>query len=173
MQMRKVLKGLALVVLLFAAAPVLAQKFGHINSQELLLAMPERAVAEKAVQDYAKELESQLMAMESEWKSKVADFQTKEATMTPLIKQTKMKEIQDLETRIRTFQETAEEELANKQNEVLQPMLEKAKQAIEDVAKENKFTYIFDTSQGSVLFSPDGDNVLPLVKKKLGIVTAP
>lgn len=167
-------RNLILLLLVLAGTafmPAMAQKFGHVNSQELLLAMPERTTIEKTIEGYAKELESQLKAMEAEWQGKVNDYQTKEATMTPLIKQTKAKEIQDLETRIRTFQQTAQEDLGQKEQELLQPMIEKAKKAIEDVAKENKFTYIFDSSQGSLLYMPESDNVLPLVKKKLGITT--
>jgi len=166
--MKKVL-GITMISLMLAASSVNAQKIGHINSQELLLAMPERAQAEKDVQAYAKQLESQLTAMSEEYKTKVADYQSKEATMTETIKKTKVKEITDLETRIKEFQETAQTDLQNKEGELLKPLIEKAKKAIEDVGKENGYTYVLDASQGTLLVKPDGSDIMPLVKKKMGI----
>ncbi len=146
-----------------------SKKFGHINSNDLLLLMPERKEAETKIQEEAKKLEQQLSTMTAEYQTKVGDYQTNSATMTDLIKETKGKEIQDLEKRIQDFQQNAQESLQKKEQELLKPIIEKAKKAIEDVAKEDGYGYVFDTSAGSVLVSPDGDNVMPLVKKKLGL----
>jgi outer membrane protein len=146
-----------------------AQKFGHVDSNELLLAMPERKTAETTIQSFAKELESQLQTMNAEWESKVQDYQSKEKMMSESIKKAKVKEITDLENRIKEFQSTAQEDLQAKENELLQPMIEKAKLAISDVAKENKYTYVFDSGAGMLLYSPESDDILPLVKKKMGI----
>jgi outer membrane protein len=146
-----------------------AQKFGHIDSNQLLTLMPERKAAETAVQNYAKELESQLQAMSQEWESKVAVYQKDEKAMSDLMKKTRVKEITDLEGRIKDFQQTAQEDLQDKESELLKPMIDKAKKAIEEVAKENKFNYIFDSSMGVLLYFPESDDVMPLVKKKLNI----
>lgn len=143
-----------------------AQKLGHINSNELLMAMPERTKIQKDLEDYAKQLQSQLQTMEAEWQSKVQDFKAKEGQMTELIRNTKVKEITDLEQRIQDFQETAQKDLQNKEGELLQPLIDKAKKAIEDVAKENGFTYILDSSVGVLLYTA-GEDILPLVKKSL------
>lgn len=151
-------------------------KFGHIDSQTLLEAMPEKAAADKTLQDFAAQLESQLKTMSGEWDSKVQDYQANEAVMSDIIKQTKAEEIQMLEQRIQTFQQNAQQSLAAKEGEVYQPILDKAKKAIEEVAVENGFTYVFDKSAGSLLYQPEGDDILALVKKKLGIpetTTAP
>jgi len=51
----------------------------------------------------------------------------------------------------------------------LQPIIDKAKKAIDDVAKDGNYTLILDSSVGVVLYSIDGDDILPAVKKKLGI----
>jgi outer membrane protein len=143
-----------------------AQKLGHINSNELLMAMPERTKIQKDLEDYAKQLQSQLQTMEAEWQGKVQDFKAKEGQMTELIRNTKVKEITDLEQRIQDFQETAQKDLQNKEGELLQPLIDKAKKAIEDVAKENGFTYILDSSVGVLLYTA-GEDILPLVKKSL------
>ena len=142
-------------------------KFGYIDSQELLLLMPERKIAETEVQKFAKSLESQLGSMTAEYQESVQEYQANEATYTDLVKQDKVAEITGLEQRIQTFQQNAQQSLQTKEQELLEPILSKARQAIEDVAAEGNFTYIFDKSQGSVLYAKESENVLGLVKKKL------
>jgi outer membrane protein len=146
-----------------------APKFGHIDSNALLLLMPERKTAETNIQSYAKQLEGQLQAMTQEWEGKVADYQKEEKSLSDLMRKTKVKEITDLENRIKDFQQTAQEDLQKKEGELLQPMIDKAKKAIEEVAKENKYTYVFDSSMGLLLYSPESDDIMPLVKKKMNI----
>ena len=145
------------------------QKLGHIDSDSLLQMMPERAAAEKAIEDRAKELQATLQAMGSEYETKLTDYQTNAATMSDLIRQTKEKELLDIQTRIQNFQQSADEDLQETRIKELEPVLEKARQAIKDVANENGYTYVFDSSVGVVLHYPDGDDILPLVKKKLGL----
>ena len=64
---------------------------------------------------------------------------------------------------------TAQESLAKKENEILKPIIDKAKKAINDVAKEKGYDYILDTGLGMVLYASDSEDILPLVKKKLGL----
>ena len=152
-----------------AASAQKAQKIGHINSNELMAAMPERAEVQKELEEYANQLKLQLEAMRKEYETKIAEFQSKQDVMTDVIKKTKVKEITDLETRIGEFQQTAEADLQKKEQDLLQPIIDKAKQAINDVAKEGGYKYILDTSVGIVLYSVEEDDILPLVKKKLAI----
>ncbi len=157
-----------LVLLSFLTLNSIAQnKFGYIDSQELLLLMPERKTAENAVQEFAKSLEAQLGSMTAEYQERVQEYQANEATFSDLVKQDKVAEITGLEQRIQTFQQNAQQSLQEKEQELLEPILSKARQAIEDVATEGGFTYIFDKSQGSILYAKDSENVLGLVKKKL------
>jgi outer membrane protein len=144
-------------------------KFGHIDSQALLEAMPEKAAADKKLEEFAATLEKQLGAMSSEWESKVQDYRANEAVMSDIIAQTKAEEIQNLEQRIQAFQQNAQQRLAKEEASVYQPILDKAKASIEKVAEENGFTYVFDTSSGSLLYQPESDDILPLVKADLGI----
>ena len=142
-------------------------KFGYIVSEELLLLMPERKTAENAVQEFAKSLEAQLGSMTAEYQERVQEYQANEATYSDLVKQDKVAEITGLEQRIQTFQQNAQQSLQAKEQELLEPILSKARKAIDDVATEGGFTYIFDKSQGSILYAKDSENILGLVKKKL------
>ena len=91
-----------------------APKIGHINSNDLLTAMPERATVQKELEEHANQLRATLDAMRKEYETKVAEFQSKQDVMTDIIKQTKIKEITDLEKRITEFQQTAESDLQKK-----------------------------------------------------------
>jgi len=144
-------------------------KFGYIDSSELLSLMPEKKKAEGELQTFAKSLESQLGAMQAEYQASVQDYQANEATYDDLVKQDKISEITNLEQRIQAFQQNAQNALQKKEQELLEPILAKARKAIEDVAKEGKFTYIFDSSMGSILYADENENVMLLVKKKLGL----
>jgi outer membrane protein len=144
-------------------------KFGHIDSQALLEAMPEKAAADKKLEEFAATLEKQLGAMSSEWEAKVQDYRANEAVMSDIIAQTKAEEIQNLEQRIQAFQQNAQQRLAKEEGNVYQPILDKAKASIEKVSEENGYSYVFDTSSGSLLYQPESDDILPLVKADLGI----
>ena len=146
-----------------------AQKFGHINSQELLSLMPERTTAETSLQDYAKGLESQLMSMQTEYQSMVENYQNNEESYDDLTKQDKIAEIQGLEQRLTTFQQSAQASLQKKEQELLQPILEKAQNAIDVVAEKGKYTYILDSSSGFILYSKDSEDILEKVKLALKI----
>jgi outer membrane protein len=157
-----------LAILSFLAFNSIAQnKFGYIDSQELLQLMPERKTAESEVQNFAKSLEAQLGSMTAEYQQSLQEYQANEATYTDLVKQDKEAEIIGLQERIQTFQQNAQQSLQEKEQKVLEPIYAKARKAIENVAKEGGFTYIFDKSQGSILYAKDSENVLGLVKKKL------
>lgn len=164
------MKNLILIAATLLTTAVFGQKLGHINSNDLLLAMPERTAVEDNIKKYAQSLESQLATMTKEYQAKVQNYQASEATMTEAIKQDKIKEITNLEERIGEFQQTAQQDLQKKEETLLKPIIDKARKAIEEVAKENSYTYIFDSGLGVLLYKKDSDNILPLVKKKLGLL---
>jgi outer membrane protein len=160
-----------IIALLISGFCVNAQtlKFGHINSTLLVSMMPEAKSADSSLEKINKDVESQLKTMYAEYQAKAEDYQKTEATLSELVKQAKQKELTDLEQRIRDFQQTAQESFQKKKEALYQPIFKKASDAIHDVAKENAFSYIFDSSLGVLLYAPDGDDVLDLVKKKLNI----
>jgi len=159
----------ALTLVIATSVSAQTQKFGHIDSDALMALMPEKSKAEKEMEAFAKEFQAALEAMAKEYESKVADYQSKEKEMTALVKQTKVKEITDLERRIQEFQGQAQGEIQKKEQELLAPIIEKARKAIDAVATEKGYTYIFDNSSGVLLFAKDSENILAEVKTKLGL----
>lgn len=171
--MRKLAKLLFAVVLTMGVSfGVNAQsvKIGHVDSAAIMEMLPERAKLEQDLQTYAAELQTEIQAMYAEYQNKVQDYQANEATMSNLIRQSKQKEILDLETRIQEFQGSADLALQNKQLELITPLIEKVQNAVNVVGKEKGFTYILDKSAGAVVFI--GDNAIDItadVKAKLGL----
>lgn len=170
--MKKLVKIAAVVLMVVCAVNVFAQgkvKLGHINSDSLLKIMPGRDSAIASIQSEAEVYQKLLTTMNTEYETKATEYQTNYNTLSELIKQTKLAELQDLQSRIEKFQTSASDSLQKKQTALLQPIIDKAKTAIEDVAKENGYTYIFDSALGIILFSTDTDDIMTLVKKKIGI----
>lgn len=167
--MKSIFRKSLVVALVLIGTSVFAQKFGYVDSNELMLGMPERKKAEADLQAYAQQLQQQLQTMSAEFEAKVSEYQQKETSYTEVIKKTKLKEITDLESRIKEFQMTAQDDLKDKEEELLKPMVEKIKKTIADFAKENKYSYIFDSAAGTLLYMPETDNLGPQIKKKLGI----
>lgn len=165
--MKKAVLFLACGLLL--SSMTFAQKFGYINSAELLQAMPEIKKANADAEAYAKTFQEQLQTMGKEYETKVQAYQASEKTMSDAVKEVKVKEIQDLQARIEGFNQSAQEKVGKKKEELYKPILEKADKAIKDVAKEKGFDYVFDTSSNVLLYAKESDDILPLVKTKLGI----
>lgn len=158
--------------LLIGNLAIAQTKFGWIDSRELLKSMPEVAKSETDIQSYAKQFQDQLQTMQGEYEKKVKEFQAGEKTMTDAVKEVKVKEIQDLEGRIQSTNQSAQEKVEKKRQDLLQPILDKADKAIKDVAKEKGYDYVFDASNGTLLHAKDADNILGLVKAKLGIAAS-
>jgi outer membrane protein len=144
-----------------------AQKLGHIDSQELLLSMPERASIETELQEYASVLETHLNSMKKDYEAKVLEIQSN-PNLPEAIYNDKVRKLQELEQSMQEFQQTANQDLAKKESVLLQPMIDKAQAAITAVAEENGFTYILDASTGVTLYN-GGEDILALVKAKLGL----
>ena len=90
--------------------------------------------------------------------------------MSDVIRASKEQELQELQQRIQNFQQLAVDNLRSTEQELFQPIMDKALNAIKEVGKENGFTYVFDLSAGGILYFADNtEDILPLVKKKLGL----
>ena len=168
--MKKIFGALAFF-LFFAASGVQAQsKIGHVSMQELIQSLPEYKTAEGNLQSFAKQLQDTYTSMQDEYNQKLSAYMKDSANMTPPMKEAKMQDIADLAKRMQKMEQTSDQTLMDKQNELLKPMQQKVADAIKTVAKENGYSYIFDTSQGTTLvYYPETENVTPLVKKKLGM----
>tara|TARA_B100000886_G_C20392154_1_gene478745 strand:- start:771 stop:1271 length:501 start_codon:yes stop_codon:yes gene_type:complete len=166
--MKKIL--LTIVVSLVFILSIQSQsKFGYLNSNELLAMMPESLSMQEELQTYAKGLESQLTAMQVEYENKVVEYQQNETTYTDIIKEDKIREIESIQQRVVEFQKNAQQSLSEKEAELFIPIREKAMKAIDEVAKEGEFTFIFDSGSGSFLFAAESENIINLVKSKLGL----
>ncbi len=165
----------ALVLVFFAVVSysLSAQKTAHINLDSLISLMPESAEAKKAQEEYIKQLEGMISTMQTEFDTKYQDYMANQTKYSALIKSSMEKDLQDLQRRIQEFQGTAQQDLQKKNEELAKPIYEKAKKAIDQVAKENGYKYVLDTSTGIVLYSEPTDDLLNLAKKKLGITGAP
>ena len=145
-----------------------AQKFGHLDAQEVLLSLPERAEAQASIEAAAGEYETEVARMQSELETKFADYQAKASTWPDAIRQQKERELQQLDAGLQEFGVTIQNDLAQMEQQLLSPMIERVRKAIEAVGKEQGYTYIFDTSTGVTLYN-GGDDVTDLVKTKLGM----
>lgn len=172
--MKKLLTLLVFAVVMTSTS--LAQnKFGHMNYFDLLSLMPEAQAADSAIQKYALELNDLIEKMYTEYDTKAADAnaKAKKGLLSPEQQELVIKELEDLEKRISEFQESADAKVSTKRQKLYEPVFKKAEDAIKQVAKDNGYTYIFDTSSQSFLYVNEADDVLPLVKKQLNLKDAP
>ncbi|MGM0566896.1 MAG: OmpH family outer membrane protein [Bacteroidota bacterium] len=167
--LNKIILLLAVVMIAGTASAQTDAKLGYVNSGELLEKIPGRDTLEQKLKDYRKGLEDQVQSMIVEYRSKLQNYQENMDSMSDLIRQSKESELQELEQRIQNFRQTADEDLQNKQSELFNPLLEKAQKAIEKVAEEQGYTYVFDVSMGTLLYYEKGDNLQKDVEKELGI----
>jgi outer membrane protein len=145
------------------------QKFGFINSMELISLMPETKAADTKLQGTAKGYEDQLKAMQKELETKYKAFQEGAATMTDAIKEVKQGELESLNQRLTSLQQSAQDKISKEKETLYGPILKKADNAIQETAKANGYSYIFDTNSNAILYGPPSDNILALVAKSLGI----
>ena len=173
--MKKAIKLTLAVVLVMGATSLFAQKFGRINTQEIIMAMPETKTMQENMDTFAKELSDNIETMNVEFNTKLQDFQKNYNTFSDAIKEVKEKELNDMQTRTREFQERAQQDYQKKQNELLAPIIDKAKSAIDKVAAAGGFLVVFGTSTGSLAYFDEATltDVAPAVKKELGITDAP
>lgn len=169
--MKKLLVAIAVCLLSFGGSAMAQKnlKFGHINSNDLMQIMPGRDSAQAVLQAEVTEIEGTLKSMQSELETRYNDYVQNQQGWTELIRQTKQRELQDMGARIQEFQENAQKQLQERESELLKPIIDRAKKAIEDVAREGGYTYILDSGTGALLYSQDSEDIMPLVKRKLGI----
>ncbi len=153
-------------VLFFSLNPASAQKYGHVNSSEILEVMPGIDSLQIKLMAFQTELQSEYESMMTEYAQKKDKFDREVGTMSTSVRQLREKELEDLGNRIQEFQAGAQSDLEEKQIELAKPFQDKIQNAINKVSKEHGFSYIFDTK---ILLYYDGEDITPLVKKELGI----
>jgi outer membrane protein len=148
-----------------------AQKTGYINTNELLVTMPETKKAQEKLQVMQDSLNNSYAEMIKEYRDRDSVIRIDSAKWTPAIKNIKFKEFQDLGESLQNYSNEAQQYLQQKEQELFQPVQKIARDAIQAVAKASGYTYIFNAE--ALLVSPPADDILPLVKKYLKIGDAP
>jgi outer membrane protein len=171
--MKKTILVVALFLGITFGTNAQTQKFGYLNSMELISIMPESKKADAELTQLAKTYEEQLKKLETELQKKITDYQTREKTMGQAEKENIQADLESLNKRMQTLEQSAQEKLGAKKEELYKPILEKADRLIKKVAKDKGYTYIFDTNSASLLYAPDGDNIISFIKDELGIKDAP
>lgn len=168
--MKKVIV-LAVVAIMGTTVAVNAQKIGHINTNDLLMSMPETKKAQdklKGVQDSLNLVYGELI---KEYQEKDSIIRVDSVKWTPAIKGIRFKEFQDLADNVQQFSTYAQQYLQQKEQEIFAPVQKIALDAIQTVAKTNNYAYI--VSREALLVVPATDDLLPLVKKFLKIPETP
>lgn len=166
---RNIILVTLMALLLTAGSHLMAQqaKFGHVDYTGVAQSTPEWAAAEAEIKQYGEELQAEGEALQAELQKKYEEYQSKQATYSEAVAKLKQQEIQDMYQRLQKFSADAEKQISDKQTELLEPIQAKVLAAIKEVAKENKYTYVFDIS--TQLFNSESDDLTDKVKAKLGI----
>lgn len=143
-------------------------KIAYINSQELLESMPEAKAANDKLIAYAREFDSLYQDYVVEYQKLVNDIQGNPA-LSEVAREAKIQDAVMLEQRIQTYEQETQQKLDAKKAELFDPIIKNATEIVKTVAKENGYTHVIDNSLSVLIMAPDGDNILPLVKKKLNI----
>lgn len=169
--MKKTVRLTLAVVMILGASQLFAQKFGRINTQEIIMAMPETKEMQTNMDAYGKDLQDNLETITVEFNQKLADYQKNYETLSDAVRQLREKELQELRNRSQEFEQIAQQDFQKKQQELLAPIIEKAKNAIDKVSSENGYLAVFDISTGSLAYYNEANltDIAPLVRKELGL----
>jgi outer membrane protein len=168
--MKRIFLGVAFVALGTLAAP--AQKYGHLNFGLLISSLPETEAADKEMEAYQKQLTAKGEEMAKTWQQKAQEFARKAQSgeMAPVEQQRQQAALEKERDEIIDYEQEMQNLMQEKRQELLGPIVEKVEQAIEDVAKENGYLMIFDSSTfNAILFAQESDDLLLLVQAKLGV----
>jgi outer membrane protein len=167
-----ILAGVALMMLA-SLSTVQAQKFGYVDSGSILEALPKVKEAESNLEALNKQLQAKGQKMMEDFQLKYQDLERKvqSGDITPKDQEAQAALLEEERNKIVAFDQDMQKQLNEKREALLTPILEEVRAAIQAVAKENGYTYVFDGSPGVgvLLYADESTNVTPLVKAKLNI----
>jgi outer membrane protein len=147
-----------------------ASKIAHISTQELVQEMPQYQSAQSQLQKLEKTYRTEIEDMMKEMKSMTEKFKSQADTSTEKQNMSRSKELQSTRQRVMKYRQDAQKRLQKKEGELIQPIIEKARSAIQKVARDKGYDYVLDASEGaSNVLLADGYDLMPDVKKELGI----
>ena len=155
------MKKLVLMLMLLAPMTMMAQKFGKVNFQTIMQALPDVAKANGELEALQKQKDNELKAMQEEFQRKADEYQKGASTMNATAKQQKETELQGLQQKIQQAYQDGQQELQKKSNELMQPIVAKVRAAIDAVGKAGNYTYIFE--EGAAIYT--GSNVVDVTKE--------
>ena len=147
---------------------VFAQKFGVVNTNQLMESLPEIKTINEQMEAATKKYEDEFAKLQEEFNKKYQEFQALEESTPQTIKERRMQEMQELDSKIQKFRETAMQDLQRQQQQLMAPVQENVVKAIQSVGAEGGFTFIFENMM-PVYVGTDVTDVTPLVKTRLGI----
>ena len=163
---KKILLMAAVVLPLFASAQTL--KIGLVDTNEIVGKMPETTAAQNTLAEAQKKYQAEFQRIEEEYQRQAEEYQNMAADELPAIKERKERQLQETLQKADAFQQNAMQDLQKQQDELMAPVIQKVKSAIESVGKENGFSLIQEAVNALYLASPVED-ITPLVKAKLGL----
>ena len=162
-------------ILLIAAAALVSisafsqQKFAHINMAEVVQLMPEMDQARATMETSQKEAQETAQGMIDEFQNKYQQYQQKASTWTAAIKDSKEKELTDMQARIQEFEQSIQAELNQQQQQLMAPIYKKAQDTVNKLAKESGFIYVFDSSTILYIDPAQSVDITLIARKALGI----
>lgn len=168
--MKNLFKVLLVTVLFFSAgASASAQKIAYIDMDSLVSLMPEFKTARDSAQKYIKQLENELVIMQNEFQTKQEQYTKDQATMPPAMKANRERQLNELYQRIQEFQQTAQQDIQAKNDQLSKPIYEKANKAVAAVAKAKGYKMVIDASTTNILYKEPTDDIMKDVKTELKI----
>ncbi len=162
------MKKLILMLMLFAPMSMFAQKFGHLNSQQVMNDMPEFVKARGEIEATAKQYENDLKAMQDELQRKAEEYEKTKSTMNATKQKETEEELMKLNEKIRTAYNDNSQALQKAQQEKMQPITAKLVNAIQAVGKAGNYVYIMDITSGIPYISQTlSEDVTSKVKAEL------
>lgn len=168
----KRIKNLIAIVLVVCSIQVMsAQKFGHIDSQQLLLDLPEIKTADSQLTTYQQSLmtkgEQMVKTLEANYNAYVVE--ANEGKLSKIQMQQKESALQQEQQAIQQYEVEVQQKLLSKREELYKPILDKVKTAVDKMGKEQGYTMIFDSGSGFLLHSQSSEDLMPKVRAALGI----
>ena len=166
--MKKIFLIAAMAVMSVAAS---AQNFkwAYVDFNEIIMLMPEMDSARATMEENQKTNEEILMAMYEEYQTKTQQYQQKAESWTPAIRESKEKEIMEIQARLEQTQQSLQQELQQLQQNLQAPIYEKAQNTVNDLAKAKGIAVVFE--KGSLLYldPAQGTDLTQEARKALGI----
>ena len=170
LNLKNMKKILLIAAMAFVSAAAFAQpKFAHVNFTELYQLMPEADEARATMAAASNEAQETYQAMMDEFQTKYSQYQQKASTWTATIRESKEKELSDMQARIQEFSQNVQQELAAQEQQLMAPLYQKAQDTVTKLAKDGGYVYVFEASSVLYLDPAQSTDLTPAARKALNI----